>query len=282
MTFPADYLQIRSAPPHFSSEKHPVRLLLARRVVSYALKLMGVLSRLARAVGHEVKTLRGAFYRRAYNHGDDERAIVEAFHKLYFEARAFNMTWRNTFWLGNPILKCPLDLWLYQEMLHEVKPELIVETGTAFGGSALYLASLCDLMGAGEIVTIDVEKRDRPAHPRITYLTGSSTAPHVRDEVAERAQSLERVVVLLDSDHRKDHVLAEMRTYAPLVTPASYLVVEDTNLNGHPVDPSFGPGPMEAVDEFLREDDRFTIDETKNKFFLSFNPRGYLKRSASL
>jgi cephalosporin hydroxylase len=239
---------------------------------------MSPLKRVTRAIVHEVKTLRGAFYRRAYLRGDDERTIVEAFHRLYFDARAFNMTWRNTFWLGNPILKCPLDLWLYQEMLHEVKPQLIVETGTGFGGSALYLASLCDIMGTGEIVTIDVEKRDRPAHPRITYITGSSTAPEVRDEVVARGRSRDRVLVLLDSDHRKDHVLAEMRTYAPFVTPSSYMVVEDTNLNGHPVEPAFGPGPMEAVEAFLREDKRFAIDESKNKFFLSFNPRGYLKR----
>ena len=85
-------------------------------------------------------------------------------------------------------------------------------------------------------------------------------------------------MVVLDSDHHRDHVLAELRTYSALVTPGSYLIVEDTNINGHPVRPEFGPGPMEAVDEFLRESPDFAIDPEREKFFLTFNPRGFLRR----
>jgi cephalosporin hydroxylase len=86
------------------------------------------------------------------------------------------------------------------------------------------------------------------------------------------------VLVLLDSDHAKDHVLREIGVYGTLVTPGSYLVVEDTNVNGHPVEPEFGPGPMEAVEEFLRERRDFVVDETREKFYLTFNPRGYLRK----
>ena len=85
-------------------------------------------------------------------------------------------------------------------------------------------------------------------------------------------------MVILDSDHRKDNVLAELRAYSPLVQPGDYLIVEDTNVNGHPLVPDFGPGPMEAVDEFLATDDSFEIDPAREKFYMTFNPRGYLRR----
>jgi len=86
------------------------------------------------------------------------------------------------------------------------------------------------------------------------------------------------VLVLLDSDHSRDHVLKELQSYAPLVTPGSYVVVEDTNLDGHPVFPEFGPGPMEAVAEFLGSDSHFEVDRTREKFLMTFNPGGFLKR----
>jgi cephalosporin hydroxylase len=241
---------------------------------------MSALGRVARAMAHELKMLRGAFYRRRYLPPENERAIIETFHRLYFDARAFNMTWRNTFWMGHPILKCPTDLWLYQEMIHELKPDVIVETGTAWGGSALYLGSLCDLVDRGQVLTIDLEPRAQPPHPRVTYLVGSSVAPDVVAEVQSRVAGARTVLAFLDSDHRMEHVLAELRTYAPMVTRGSYVVVEDTNLNGNPVEPEFGPGPMEAVDAFLQETKSFEIDRTKEKLYLSFNPRGYLKRIA--
>jgi cephalosporin hydroxylase len=155
-----------------------------------------------------------------------------------------------------------------------------VETGTAHGGSALYLATLCETVGTGEVVSVDIGPwPDRPAHPRLTYLTASSTDPAVVARVAERATGAGTVLVVLDSDHRRDHVLAELRAYAPLVTPGSYLVVEDTNINGHPVYEAFGPGPMEAVQDFLKERDDFEADRSREKFLLTFNPGGWLRRS---
>jgi cephalosporin hydroxylase len=207
----------------------------------------------------------------------DTSSVVDQFHGLYYGRR--EQTWGNTFWLGHRALKCPLDLWCYQEMLHDVRPELIIETGTYHGGSALFLASICDLMGQGNVLTIDVDRReDRPRHPRITYLTGSSTSDAILRQVRRRAKGTSRVLVILDSGHAKDHVLAELLTYAPLVTPGSYLVVEDTNLNGHPVESDHGPGPAEAVAEFLEGNDAFARDESREKFLLTFNPGGYLKK----
>jgi cephalosporin hydroxylase len=97
---------------------------------------------------------------------------------------------------------------------------------------------------------------------------------HVSDLVGED----DSVLVILDSDHTKDHVLAEMRAYGPLVTRGSYLIVEDTNINGHPVLPDFGPGPWEAVEEFLQGNDQFQVDRSREKLLMTFNPMGYLRR----
>ena len=203
--------------------------------------------------------------------------LVDQFHRLYYDSR--EQTWGNTFWLGHRVLKCPLDLWCYQEILYDVRPELIIETGTYLGGSALFLASICDLLGRGDVLTIDVDRRDgRPRHPRITYLTGSSTSNAILRQVRRRAKGTSRVLVILDSGHAKDHVLAEMEAYARFVTPSSYLVVEDTNLNGHPVESDHGPGPAEAVAEFLERNDGFVRDERREKFLLTFNPGGYLEK----
>jgi cephalosporin hydroxylase len=200
--------------------------------------------------------------------------IVDSFHELYYDSMVF----AHTSWLGTPALKCPLDLWVYQEIIHELRPDVIVETGTASGGSARFLASICDLLGHGEIITIDVEERPgRPQHSRITYLQGSSTDPAVLERVRSKTQGRDRVLVLLDSDHRKAHVLSELTAYSELVTPGSYLIVEDTNL-GHPARPDFGPGPMEAVVEFLADHPEFANDPSREKHLLTFNPRGYLRR----
>jgi cephalosporin hydroxylase len=201
--------------------------------------------------------------------------VVEAFHRLYYDTEV----WKDTHWLGVPIQKCPLDLWIYQEILWELRPDLVVETGTFQGGSALFLASMCDLLGRGRVVTIDVHPREgRPAHERIAYLTGSSTDPDVVERVRAMAAPTDRVLVILDSDHSQAHVLAELRAYAPLVSPGSYLIVEDTNVNGHPVLPAFGPGPMEAVREFLAGAADFVADPTREKLLMGFNPGGWLRR----
>ncbi len=187
--------------------------------------------------------------------------------------------WLATFWLGRHVYKAPTDLWVYQELLYKTRPDLILETGTHSGGSALYLASMCDLLGKGRIVTIDIDPQDDlPVHPRIKYLTGSSVAPEVLAEVRDEAAGEERVMVILDSDHTKDHVLAELKEYSPLVSEGCYLIVEDTKVGR--ILPDFGPGPDEAIDEFLKENDSFAVDPVCEKFMLTFQPGGYLLRQA--
>jgi cephalosporin hydroxylase len=205
------------------------------------------------------------------------RRVIYAFHNLYYNAE--DRTFQSTQWLGIRALKLPLDLWIYQEIIYEVKPDLIIETGTAHGGGALFLASMCDLLGHGRVVTIDIVNREgMPDHPRITYLVGSSTSPEIVGKVNGVTHPGDRVMVILDSDHRKDHVLLELELYSDLVSPGSYLIVEDTNVNGHPVFASHGPGPMEAVEEYLHRDRRFVVDHSREKFLFTFNPGGYLRK----
>jgi cephalosporin hydroxylase len=203
--------------------------------------------------------------------------IIDQFHRLYYHSS--ESTWKQTFFNNVTIWKCPLDLWLYQEMIAELKPDLIVETGTAFGGSAYFLASLCDFHDHGRVVTIDITVRpNRPEHPRITYLTGSSIDPDVISAVEADIPANGTVLVILDSDHSHQHVLAELRAWQRFVRTGSYIVVEDSNVNNHPAFPQFGPGPMEAIDDFLIENHDFVVDDSKHKFLMTFNPRGYLKR----
>lgn len=207
--------------------------------------------------------------------------ISRAFHRLYYYRGLRGGTWHQTHWLGAQLWKCPLDLWIYQEILFDRRPSVIVESGTWAGGSALYFASLCDLLDHGRVITIDVEEQPaRPTHPRITYLHQSSTDPATLDQLRRLVGPGERVMVVLDSDHRKEHVLDELRLYSELVTPGQYLIVEDTNLNGNPVLPEHGLGPMEAVEAFLSENSDFRRDSAQEKFLLTFNPGGYLLRAA--
>jgi cephalosporin hydroxylase len=207
-----------------------------------------------------------------------ERRVVRPFHRLFYKSGT--RTWSNICWLGLPAQKCVFDLWIYQELLHELRPAVTIECGTADGGSALFLASICDLLGEGEVVTVDIEeKAGRAVHERITYLNGSSTAPEIVRAVEEHVDGRSPVLVILDSNHERDHVLEEMRLYGSLVTPGSYLIVEDTNINGHPVLPEFGPGPAEAIEAFLAESSEFTVDPSREKLILTFNPGGYLRKT---
>jgi cephalosporin hydroxylase len=210
-----------------------------------------------------------------------ERTIIENFHNLYYNGLpGEGYLFGRTYWMKVPCQKCPLDLWIYQEIISELRPDLIIETGTRFGGSALFMAHILDILGHGEILTIDIDNTlSRPSHPRITYVHGSSSDADLIESVLAKRPDEVRLVVL-DSDHSKTHVLQELRVLASHVSIGSYLIVEDTNINGHPTLPTFGPGPYEAVEEFLATHQEFTVDETREKFLLTFNPRGYLRRIA--
>jgi len=211
----------------------------------------------------------------------EEKLVVENFHNLYyFGPKEQGLIWTRTFWMNVSCEKCPLDLWTYQEIIAELKPDLIIETGTRFGGSALFMAHILDIVGKGEILSIDIDNTiPRPTHPRITYVHGSSEDAILINSILD-GRRRDVCLVVLDSDHSKAHVLKELDLLASHVTVGSYLIVEDTNINGHPTFQGFGEGPYEAVEEFLETHPEFVVDETREKFLLTFNPRGYLRRIA--
>ena len=203
-----------------------------------------------------------------------DRAAVARAHDALYASDA----WTQARWLGTQALKNPLDLWVYQEIIVETRPELVVETGTWRGGSAFYMASILDLVGDGEVVSIDVEpmRDDYPEHPRITYLAGrSSTDPAVVEEIRGRAEG-RRVLIVLDSDHSQAHVEAELAAYARLVQVGGYVIVEDSNIGR--IRKDLLPGPLEAIGTFIASTDEFAIDREREKFLITHNPSGYLKR----
>lgn len=213
-----------------------------------------------------------------------ERVIGRLYFLLFWHRQA--STWRNTRWLGVEVFKLPLDLWVYQELLDEVRPDLIIETGTAGGGSAYFFASVLDLLGHGRVVTLDIDDYPgRPEHPRIEYVRGSSIDPEVLASVAVAIGPDDVVMVVLDADHSAAHVRQEIRQLAPLVTPGSYLVVEDGAVRWHPVRGADGKvvgwdrGPGAAVKEFLRSAGDFQADRTREKYFATQNPGSWLRRT---
>jgi cephalosporin hydroxylase len=210
------------------------------------------------------------------------RPVGHAFHWLWYHS---DNTWKVNQWMGFPIQQSPLDLQVYQEIVARVRPQRIVQTGINEGGSLLYFAHLLDALGMPpDVLVIGIDIRLTPkardlVHPRIRMLEGSSTDPAIVAEVRKLVGHAAPVLVSLDSDHSRDHVLQEMRAYGGLVTMGSYMVVEDTNVNGHPVFPSFGPGPHEAVEDYLRQRHDFVRDDslwTRN--MMSLHQGGWLKR----
>jgi cephalosporin hydroxylase len=193
--------------------------------------------------------------------------------------------WKRQHYRGIRILKVPTDLWNYQEIFSERRIEWVVETGSAHGGSALYFADLLALAGApGKVITIDVSHAalQLREHPRIEFVLASSGAEETAKRVAQMLPPQRGpLFMILDSDHSKVHVLRELEVMTPLLRSGDYLVVEDTCVNGHPVRPEFGPGPMEALEEFLRtRGDLFLPDaEREGKFGFTAAPAGYLVRT---
>jgi cephalosporin hydroxylase len=196
-------------------------------------------------------------------------------------------------WLGVPVIQFPQDMIAMQELIWKIRPQVIVETGVARGGSLVYYASLLDLIGQGEVLGIDVDLRphnrrvveEHPMSRRIGLIEGSSTSEDVFAEVQRRIGERSPVLVVLDSNHTHDHVLAELHRYAPLVSVGSYCVVMDTVIQDMP--PEFvrdrpwrvGDNPKTAVQAYLASDDRFEIDaDLCTKLAITVAPGGYLKR----
>lgn len=212
-------------------------------------------------------------------------ATVRDFHRLYYErgvhAHYGSGLHAQTYYHGIETHKCPLDLWIFQEILHTVRPQLVIELGTYLGGTTLFLAHQLELLNGGQVVSVDCRVLERPQHHRIRYVCGETQSPQVREQVAAEAQATAgAVLVIHDADHRYEPCLADLEVYGPLVTPGSYLIVEDSNVNGHPVLCDWGPGPYEAIDHFLVEHPQFERDPSREKFMLTYNPGGYLRRTS--
>ena len=210
-----------------------------------------------------------------------DQATTDQLNKLYHQLDV----WRDLRWLGVQTIKNPADAWMMQQIITEIRPDCIVETGTRRGGSALFFALILEGLQLDEakVITIDVESliEEVSRHPlfrkRVDFILGSSTDSAVVSAIAARVRG-KKTVVFLDSDHRKAHVLRELEMYAPLVNPGSYLVVEDTNLDGVPISPEEGPGAFAAVEEFLATNRNFRRDLSREAFVLTWNPGGWLQR----
>jgi len=206
--------------------------------------------------------------------------LVARFIQTYHSSNVHN----NTRWMGIQAQQSPCDLWIIQEIIHEVKPDFIIETGTYKGGGSLFLATVLQTISAsGKVITVDIERQmDEAARlglfqERVEFIEGDSVSEEVIGKIADRVKS-SRAIVILDSDHHREHVLKELRLYSRFVSPGSYLIVHDTSHNGHPLKTTYGKGPMEAVEEFLAENRSFVSDRSREKFLMTFLPKGFLKR----
>lgn len=216
------------------------------------------------------------------------KATSDAFIRQSIEARySYNFSW-----MGRPIIQYPQDMVAMQEILWQLQPDLVIETGIAHGGSLVLYASILELIGKGRVLGVDIDIRAHnraaiEAHPmarRIDMIQGSSIDPGIVAEVSRRADG-RRTLVVLDSNHTHDHVLAELRAYAPLVSVGSYCVVFDTVVEhlpagSYPDRPwDVGNNPKTAVAAFLSERDDFEVDDgCEAKTLITAAPGGYLKR----
>ncbi len=216
-------------------------------------------------------------------------AATQTFLNKTFEHRYY----RNFTWLGRPIIQYPQDIVALQELIWDYRPTLVIETGVAHGGSLVLYASILELVGGrGEVLGVEVEfrphnKRAVSEHPlarRITVIEGSSIDPQILAQVRGRAADHERIMVVLDSYHTHEHVLTELRVYSPLVRKGAPLVVFGTSVAS--LDPTIDLGrewnqkrnPMSALEEFMRENDRFEVDrEINDKLLITDAPNGYLR-----
>jgi cephalosporin hydroxylase len=178
---------------------------------------------------------------------------------------------------GIPTRKMPIDFWIYLEIMFKVKPDVVVEIGNQFGGSTLALAHALDNIGKGKVIAVDISHRLMSAtHPRITLITGDAT--QMIDEVKALISPTDTVLVIEDSSHTYANTLSVLRNYSKLVTKDSYIIVEDSIVN-HGIDyPALNPGPFEAIDDFLKETDSFVPDLFCERYGISWNVRGYLKK----
>jgi cephalosporin hydroxylase len=215
-----------------------------------------------------------------------QEQLRDKFHDTVYRSLA----WDKMTWLGVHAQQNPNDVWSYQEIFSQVKPDFVVEAGTNNGGGALIWATLMSVINPkAKILTIDIEDKIAKARKlplfkeKVEFFLGSSVSDPIVNAIKKRVGS-KKAIVILDSNHEKSHVLKEMMLYGDLVPVGGYLLVQDTNVNGHPTYPEHGPGPWEAVEDFMKAGGRsnggatFQIDGSRELLMFSMHPHGYLKR----
>jgi cephalosporin hydroxylase len=220
-----------------------------------------------------------------------ERITSLFFHVMFFMSDKWNRG--RTRWLGEAVYQNPMDMWAFQEVIWETQPDVIVETGSCYGGSALFFATILDhKQTKGRVISVDIQKPPfvpNIEHPLVTFIKGDSSDPKIAKQVTSKIKKNDRVMVVLDSEHTEAHVIKELNLYAPLVTPGCYLVVCDTNLGGNPISmvkmegdedaKKKEKGPLAAVQRYLKNNKNFEVDvDREEKFFLTFFPSGWLRR----
>jgi len=188
-------------------------------------------------------------------------------------------TTTQTTYFGVQAVKSPIDFWVYQEIIYQTQPDFIVEIGNNRGGGTLALAHLCDLIGKGMIIGCDITHKELHSkvreHPRIKLIEGDACESFeaVRNLTGDNADTL----IIEDSAHTYENTLAVLRTYSVLVKPGGYFIVED-GICHHGLSVGPNPGPFEAIEDFLAENDQFEADRSKESFLITWNPKGYLRR----
>jgi cephalosporin hydroxylase len=207
----------------------------------------------------------------------------EAYHQWYYNTAV----WKKTTWMGATCWKWVGDMWNYQEIIVDLKPSLIIEFGSAHGGSALFFASILRQLGHPfKVLSVDIYHGplDPAARhdPDISFVESRSTVPAITEHIQRlKGEYPGKIFAILDSDHSMNHVLAELKSLRPLLSAGDYLVVEDSNINGHPVLPGWGPGPYEAIEAYEHEfPDDYTHDVAREqKFGWTFAPNGFMIRN---
>ena len=225
-----------------------------------------------------------SFARRRTRRGPDgipdaPELVPDELKAAFVDAYWRSLAWQQTTWLDRPVTNPPTDLIVYQELVSHVRPDWIVEIGANNGGRTRFFASICDLLGHGRIVTVDDRRGSDPMqHERISFVEGVPSSSEAVAQVRALTGDEPRSLVILASRGGAMRIAQEFRAYAPLVPVGSYVVVENTIVNGHPVWPGYGPGPEEALRRILATDGDFVQDTSLEKHALTFNKGGFLRR----
>lgn len=188
------------------------------------------------------------------------------------------ITTKSTYF-GICTLKSPIDVWVYQEIIFEEKPDIIIEIGVNAGGGTLMLAHLCDNLNKGRVIGIDISLKRVPlivrSHPRITLIEKDACLAF--SDIVKTTTLGDRVLIIEDSSHTYENTLNVLRTFSSLIKLNDYFIVED-GICHHGLEVGSTPGPYEAVEQFVKENEQFQIDRDKESFLITWNPKGYLKR----